>query len=121
MALDSAKKEELLKRLAQGVVEFEDDEVREAAQEWVDTGEDTYDAIFDGLVSGMEEVGKLFSAQEYFVPEMLMAADSLYIGLDILKPQMKPRDSGVKGAVVIGTVQGDVHDIGKNIVKMMFD
>ena len=121
MALDSAKKEELLKRLAQGVVEFEDDEVREAAQEWVDSGEDTYDAIFDGLVSGMEEVGKLFSAQEYFVPEMLMAADSLYIGLDILKPQMKPRDSGVKGAVVIGTVQGDVHDIGKNIVKMMFD
>ena len=121
MALDNAKKEELLKRLEHGVVEFDDDEVREAAQEWVDTGEDTYDAIFDGLVSGMEEVGRLFSAQEYFVPEMLMAADSLYIGLDILKPHMAPRDSGVKGAVVIGTVQGDVHDIGKIIVNMMFD
>ncbi len=119
--MDAAKKEELLKRLSQGVVEFEDDEVKEAAEEWVATGEDTYDAIFDGLVTGMEEVGRLFSAQEYFVPEMLMAADSLYIGLDILKPHMKQRDTNVKGTVVIGTVQGDVHDIGKNIVKMMFD
>jgi len=119
--MDTARKEELLKKLSQGVVEFEDDEVKEAAEEWVATGEDTYDAIFDGLVTGMEEVGRLFSAQEYFVPEMLMAADSLYIGLDILKPHMKQRDTSVKGTVVIGTVQGDVHDIGKNIVKMMFD
>ncbi|HEB73128.1 MAG TPA: cobalamin-binding protein, partial [Nitrospirae bacterium] len=84
--MDQAKKDELLKRLSEGVIEFEDDEVKEAAEEWVATGEDTYDAIFEGLVSGMEEVGKLFSAQEYFVPEMLMAADSLYIGLGILRP-----------------------------------
>lgn len=119
--MDQAKKEELLKRLSEGVIEFEDDDVKEAAEEWVATGEDTYDAIFDGLVTGMEEVGKLFSAQEYFVPEMLMAADSLYIGLGILRPHMIQRDTGVKGTVVIGTVQGDVHDIGKNIVKMMFD
>jgi len=121
MAMDEAKKTDLLHKLAQGVTEFDDDAVREAAEEWVATGEDTYDAIFDGLVAGMEEVGRLFSAQEYFVPEMLMAADSLYIGLDIMKPHMIQRDTGVKGTVVIGTVQGDVHDIGKNIVKMMFD
>ncbi len=119
--MDQEKRDDLLKRLAEGVVEFEDDEVKEAAEEWAATGEDTYDAIFDGLVTGMEEVGKLFSEQEYFVPEMLMAADSLYIGLDILRPHMVQRDTGVKGTVVIGTVQGDVHDIGKNIVKMMFD
>jgi len=119
--MDQAKKDDLLKRLSEGVIEFEDDEVKEAAEEWVATGEDTYDAIFEGLVSGMEEVGKLFSAQEYFVPEMLMAADSLYIGLGILRPHMEHRNTAVKGTVVIGTVQGDVHDIGKNIVKMMFD
>jgi corrinoid protein of di/trimethylamine methyltransferase len=119
--MDQAKRDDLLKRLAEGVIEFEDDDVKEAAEEWVATGDDTYEAIFEGLVTGMEEVGKLFSSQEYFVPEMLMAADSLYIGLDILRPHMKERDSSIKGTVVIGTVQGDVHDIGKNIVKMMFD
>ena len=75
----------------------------------------------DGLVSGMEEVGRLFEAQEYFVPELLMCADALYVGLDILKPHVNQLDLGVKGSVVIGTVEGDVHDIGKNIVKMMFD
>lgn len=67
------------------------------------------------------KVGRLFEAQEYFVPELLMCADALYAGLDILKPHMKKLDLGVKGSVVIGTVEGDVHDIGKNIVKMMFD
>ena len=79
------------------------------------------DAIFNGLVNGMQEVGRLFESQEYFVPELLMCADALYAGLDILKPHVKQLDLGVKGSVVIGTVEGDVHDIGKNIVKMMFD
>jgi methanogenic corrinoid protein MtbC1 len=69
----------------------------------------------------MEEVGRLFEAQEYFVPEILMCADALYAGLEILKPHCKQMDLGVKGSVVIGTVEGDVHDIGKNLVKMMFD
>jgi methanogenic corrinoid protein MtbC1 len=66
-------------------------------------------------------VGRMFEAQEYFVPELLMCADALYAGLDILKPHVKQLDLGVRGSVVIGTVEGDVHDIGKNIVKMMFD
>jgi methanogenic corrinoid protein MtbC1 len=71
----------------------------------------------------MEEVGQLYDEQEYFVPELLMCADALYVGLDILKPHINPDDVGAqaKGQVVIGTVQGDVHDIGKNIIKMMFE
>ena len=88
----------------------------------VDEGLDAYDAIMNGLAAGMEIVGDLYDRQEYFVPEILMCADALYVGLDILKPHMKKDDStGVKGQVVIGTVQGDVHDIGKNLIKMMFD
>ncbi|MDP6459120.1 MAG: cobalamin-dependent protein, partial [Candidatus Bathyarchaeota archaeon] len=65
----------------------------------------------------------LFEKNEYFVPEVLMCADALYIGLDILKPHVKKDDNEarLKGEVVIGTVEGDVHDIGKNIVKLMFD
>jgi len=69
----------------------------------------------------MNEVGRLYEEQEYFVPEMLMCADALYAGLDILKPHIIQKEGGIKGAVVMGVVQGDVHDIGKNIVKMMFD
>ncbi len=115
------KRKEILERLKNGVIQYDEDAVKEAAQEAIEIGMDANEAIFDGLVTGMEEVGRLFEAQEYFVPELLMCADALYAGLDILKPHVKQMDLGVKGSVVIGTVEGDVHDIGKNIVKMMFD
>src|SRR5512141_9321 len=119
--VDDAKKQEILHKLKNGVIQYDEDACKEGAQEAVELGMDANEAIFDGLVSGMEEVGRLFEAQEYFVPEILMCADALYAGLDILKPHCKQMDLGVKGSVVIGTVEGDVHDIGKNLVKMMFD
>ena len=75
----------------------------------------------DGLAAGMETVGDLYDQQEYFVPELLMSADALYAGLDILKPHIKQEAVKKMGQVVIGTVQGDVHDIGKNIIKLMFE
>lgn len=115
------KRKEILDKLRNAVIQYDEDTAKEGAQEALDTGIEANDAIFNGLVSGMEEVGRLFEAQEYFVPELLMCADALYAGLDILKPHVKKMDLGVKGSVVIGTVEGDVHDIGKNIVKMMFD
>jgi corrinoid protein of di/trimethylamine methyltransferase len=113
---------EILKNLSDGVVEYQEDLVKEYANLALDEGLDAYDAIMNGLAAGMEIVGDLYDRQEYFVPEILMCADALYAGLDILKPHMKMADSAaVKGQVVIGTVQGDVHDIGKNLIKMMFD
>jgi len=115
------KKKELLEKLRNAVIQYDEDTSKEASQEVLDVGMNPNDAIFNGLVSGMEEVGRLFEAQEYFVPELLMCADALYAGLDILKPHVEQLDLGVRGSVVIGTVEGDVHDIGKNIVKMMFD
>ncbi len=120
MATEERKKE-ILAKLRSAVIEYDEDGAKEGAQEALDEGLNANDAIFDGLVSGMQEVGRLFEAEEYFVPEMLMSADALYAGLDILKPHVEQLDLGVKGSVVIGTVEGDVHDIGKNIVKMMFD
>ncbi|MDT3699422.1 MAG: corrinoid protein [Thermincola sp.] len=113
--------QELFGLLKQSVIDYDEDAVREAAQAVVDEGIDAYKAVFDGLVEGMNEVGRLYEEQEYFVPEMLMCADALYAGLDILKPHIGKNDMGIKGTVVMGVVQGDVHDIGKNIVKMMFD
>jgi corrinoid protein of di/trimethylamine methyltransferase len=118
------RKQEILKNLSDGVVEYQEDLVKENAQAALDEGLDAYDAIMNGLAAGMEIVGDLYDRQEYFVPEILMCADALYAGLDILKPHLK-KDTGEggkpKGQVVIGTVQGDVHDIGKNLIKMMFD
>ena len=118
-----ALKEELYKTLSDGVVNFEEEKVKEAAQRVVNEGLDAYDAVMNGLAAGMEIVGDLYDKHEYFVPELLMAADALYAGLDILKPHLKldAGDQRVKGQVVIGTVQGDVHDIGKNLIKMMFE
>ena len=115
------KKAELLAKLKNAVIQYDEDASKETANEVLAVGMNANDAIFNGLVAGMVEVGKMFEAQEYFVPELLMCADALYAGLDILKPHVQQMDLGVRGSVVIGTVEGDVHDIGKNIVKMMFD
>ncbi|NOZ76110.1 MAG: cobalamin-binding protein [Euryarchaeota archaeon] len=120
---DDGRKKELIETLKKGVIEYDEDLVKETAQKYLDEGFDANEGIFDGLAAGMEVVGDLFAKSEYFVPEVLMSADALYAGLDILKPHVKTkdRDQKVKGEVVIGTVEGDVHDIGKNIVKLMFD
>lgn len=116
-------RDELLKALSDAVVDMDEDKAGEAAQKVLDEGLNAYDAVMNGLAEGMEIVGDLYDKHEYFVPELLLCADALYAGLDILKPHIKPEDIGesAKGQVVIGTVQGDVHDIGKNIVKMMFE
>ncbi len=115
---------ELLKELHEGVVEYDEERVVNAANAVLEEGVNVYNAVMNGLAAGMEEVGELYDQQEYFVPELLMCADALYAGLDILKPHIDPADvgtSGAKGQVVIGSIQGDVHDIGKNIIKMMFE
>src|SRR5512139_2924977 len=116
------RRTEILKNLSEGVVEYEEDRVKEWSTTALDEGLDAYDAIMNGLAAGMEIVGDLYDRQEYFVPEILMCADAMYAGLDILKPHLKVEsESSARGQVVIGTVQGDVHDIGKNLIKMMFD
>jgi len=116
-----ATKEELHAKLKDGVVEYEEDTVKDASQAVLDEGFDPLDAIMNGLAAGMEKVGELYEAQEYFVPEVLMCADALYGGLAILRPHVPDKTDGINAQVVIGSIQGDVHDIGKNLVKMMFD
>ena len=114
-------KEELIEQLKNGVIEYEEDTVKEAAQQWLDDDHLALEGIMDGLAAGMEVVGDLYEKNEYFVPEVLMCADALYLGLDILRPHVPKTEGEVNAQVVIGSIQGDVHDIGKNLVKMMFD
>jgi corrinoid protein of di/trimethylamine methyltransferase len=114
---------EILQGLHQAVVQFDEDKTRELAKTALDEGVDPFAAAMDGLAGGMIEVGDLYEKKEYFVPELLLCADALYAGLDILKPAIEAseRKAEVKGSIVLGVVEGDVHDIGKNLVKMMFE
>jgi len=113
---------EVLKGLCDGVVAFDEETVGKFSKAAVEEGVDAYDAITKGLAHGMGKVGELYAAHEYFVPELLLCADALYVGLDILRPHLKRSDSGKSARrIVLGVAEGDVHDIGKNLVKIMFD
>lgn len=79
------------------------------------------DILNQGLIQAMDEIGQKFSAGEVFVPEMLMAAKAMQAGLEVLKPHLASDTMTRRGTVVIGTVKGDLHDIGKNLVTMMIE
>ncbi len=115
--------QEILKGLQAAVVEFDEDKTRELAQTSIDEGVDPFRATMEGLAEGMIQVGDLYNKKEYFVSELLLCADALYAGLQLLKPAIvaSGRISEAKGSIVLGVVEGDVHDIGKNLIKMMFD
>lgn len=117
----SKLKEELFKDLSSAVVEMNEEGAVAAAKEVVEENYDAYEAIDKGLSAGMEEAGKLFEEEEYFVPELLICSDAMYAGLEVLKPHIKTNDTEVKYKVVIGVIEGDTHDIGKNLVKIMIE
>lgn len=116
-----ATKEELLGQLKTGVIEFEEEKIKEASNAWLAGGHTPLEGIMDGLAAGMLVVGEMYEKHEYFVPEVLLCADAMYVGLDILRPHVPKSKENANSQVVIGSIEGDVHDIGKNIVKMMFD
>ena len=115
------REEELHKGLSDAVVDMDEDLARELAQAVVDEGFDAYDAIEKGLSRGMEEVGRLYEEEEYFIPELLLCSDAMYAGIEILRPHIRKREDSVRHTVVIGVVEGDTHDIGKNLVKIMLE
>jgi len=95
--------------------------VTELTKKAIDDGVAPTDVINRGLITGMSVVGARFKAGEMFVPEVLMAARSMNAGLDIVKPLITEGDIPSVGKVIIGTVKGDLHDIGKNLVGMMME
>lgn len=117
----SINKEELYKELAQSIVDMDEEKTVELSEQVIAENYDAYEAIDKGLSAGMEEAGKLFEEEEYFVPELLLCSDAMYAGLDILKPHIKINKDEVKHKVVIGVIEGDTHDIGKNLVKIMLE
>lgn len=105
----------------QAVLAFDAATVTEIVKSEIEAGTDSLSILDDGLISAMDEVGKRFSDGELFLPEMLMAAQAMKAGLEVLKPHLSNFDLLYKGTVVIGTVKGDLHDIGKNLVAMMME
>jgi len=112
---------DLLKDLMDGVFLMNEELAVKAAKEVVEAGYDAYDAINNGLVAGMNKAGILYEKEEYFVPELLICSDAMYAGLEILRPHIKADATAEKHKAVIGVMEGDTHDIGKNLVKIMMD
>jgi corrinoid protein of di/trimethylamine methyltransferase len=111
----------LLEELARAVVEMDEAGAAAAARRALASGVDPYVAINDGLAVGMREVGRLYDIGEYFVPEILICSDAMNAAVDILKPHIRREPDRRPVTVILGVIEGDVHDIGKNIVKIMLD
>jgi 5-methyltetrahydrofolate--homocysteine methyltransferase len=113
--------EDVLKKLFDAVLDGDFDGVKTNVQAALDAGLDPTLVLNEGMIAAMREVGCRFEAGEYYVPEMLIAARAMQAGMAILKPHLQKTDRKSGGKVVIGTVKGDLHDIGKNLVALMLE
>jgi 5-methyltetrahydrofolate--homocysteine methyltransferase len=115
------KMEDVLKKLFDALVAGDLEGVKSNVQVALDAKLDPKAILNDGMIAAMREVGCRFEAGDYYVPEMLVAARAMQSGMAILKPYLQQTDRKSSGKVVIGTVKGDLHDIGKNLVALMLE
>jgi 5-methyltetrahydrofolate--homocysteine methyltransferase len=111
--------EDLHKRIAEGVIGGKRADVAAACEEGIKSGVAGKDMLKHGLLVGMEEVGRRFRCEEYYIPEVLVSARALKAGRAVLQPDLATDPGDKVGRVVLGTVSGDLHDIGKNLVGIM--
>jgi dimethylamine corrinoid protein len=115
------EKEKLFQSIATALVEMEVEKVAELAQETVKQEIPAFETITGGLVPGMDEVGRLYEEEEYFLPEVLICSDAFNAGLAVVQPYLDKSSLGKPIKMVIGVVEGDTHDIGKNLVRILMD
>jgi 5-methyltetrahydrofolate--homocysteine methyltransferase len=111
----------LIENLKQNVIDGNESETKELVKQAVAEALPPEQILNEGLIAAMAQVGRLFEEGEFFVPEMLIAARAMEAGLDLLRPGLAEANIQAIGKVLIGTVQGDLHDIGKNLVAMMLE
>ncbi len=116
-----SRQEEILDGLYEHTLDGELEPVVELTREGLALGMEPMELLFDGLIPALEEVGRLFEIGEYFVPEMLIAARAMQGAMDILKPLIAETGAKPTGIFVMGTVKGDIHDIGKNLCNIMLE
>jgi corrinoid protein of di/trimethylamine methyltransferase len=114
-------KEILLSKLSDCVVEMEDELVIDVANQYINAGFSPVDGILRGLVDGMQRASKLYEEEEYFIPEILICSETMYNGLNVINPHLNKNEYGKNKKVVLGVVEGDTHDLGKNLVKIMLE
>lgn len=115
------KKQELLGKLSEAIVDMDDDRIKDLCKEVIYLKIDVQEAIFDGLTAGMQKVKELYENETYALPELLLSSETFEIGMNILKPHLGVSPEKIKKLpnIIIGTVEGDIHSIGKNLVKLM--
>lgn len=109
-----------LEEIGQKVIEGDFSGVPPLVQSLLDQGLPPHEIIDNGLLAGMDVVGVRFKAEEMFIPEVLVSAKAMHAGMDVLRPLLTAGEGKSAGTVILGTVKGDLHDIGKNLVGMMF-
>ena len=107
--------------IAEALIKGQAPRVKELVQAAVDGGTSPADILASGLIAGMSVIGERFKKNEVYVPEVLIAARAMHAGMDVIKPLLTESGVEPKGVVAIGTVTGDLHDIGKNLVVMMVE
>lgn len=111
----------LLTEMSEALQKGKAKDVEEMVKKAIDEGVPGKEILNEGLMSGMAVIGEKFKKNEVYVPEVLIAARAMNAGIAILKPTLQEGDAEMKGKVVLGTVKGDLHDIGKNLVKIMME
>lgn len=111
---------ESLSLLYRAVVGFDPASARSLTCRALEEGTPPLEILGQGLTRAMEEVGRRYDQGEYFVSQLLLASDAFQAGLEILEPLLNPQEAEPKGSLVIGTIEGDIHEIGKNLVGLMF-
>jgi corrinoid protein of di/trimethylamine methyltransferase len=109
----------LFEKMAEALIAGQEDRVKALTQEALDNGAGAREILDKGLLAGMDVVGKRFKAGDMFIPEVLLCARTMHGAMDILKPLLSEGDQRGSGVFLLGTVEGDLHDIGKNLVGMM--
>jgi 5-methyltetrahydrofolate--homocysteine methyltransferase len=113
--------EPIIKEIYNGILEGQHKAVEAKVKSALSAGANPKELLDNGMIAAMAEVGRLFEIGEYYVPEMLISARAMQAGLAVLKPHLKEANIQSAGKVAIGTVKGDLHDIGKNLVAMMLE
>ena len=112
---------EIVQQVFQGIVDGDQEQVAEKVDAALESGVPARTILDEGMLAAMAEVGRLFEEGECYVPEMLMSARAMKAGLTKLQPSLKQTDVQAAGKVAIGTVKGDLHDMGKNLVRIMLE
>jgi len=108
-------------RMKQTILTGKVDEISGLVKKALEQGTNPQDIVGHGLIAGMNEVGVLFKSGEMYIPEVLVSAKTMHKGMELLRPLLSKAEAKTMGTVVLGTVKGDLHDIGKNLVGMMFE